>query len=297
MNEFNEHDIAMMSNWSELREAKDISLQKISQLTNIPEKKLHALEAHNFSLLGPETFALGYLRSYAKMVNEDPTIFVQVYRDALSSNTSVPEKHTQTLSAIRWLPPLIKNVNILHLSIAVIVIWIVSMMLFGGDSDSEVTSPVTERSAAPLVREKYEDSIIGSAEVSSEGGASKPVTAESESGLSATISDDIAGESALDGDEGADALQSESLPETFGSDEDLLVLAFSDDCWVEVRDASGSVLIAELQRKGDNQRVFGQAPFEVMLGNSRVVTLALNGEAVAFQPNSGKKTLRFTVRP
>lgn len=290
MKEYSEHEIAMMTNWSSLRESKDVTLQQIEQLTNIPEKKLASLEAHDFSVLGTETFATGYLKSYAKILGVDSAVFIQVYRDALNLNEPLSDSHTQSLSVVGPLSLLLKKLNILHLSIGVIVIWFATMVLMGSDDDAQsaVSSEQDKPEAISQPREEHEDTLVLAS--SDENASVSGVSDTAETGTSVSES----------ADEGSvDALDQEGAVEASGSgdaEEDLLVFSFSGECWLEIKDASGSVLIAELQQKGDNQRIFGQAPFEVMLGNSRVVTLALNGEVVAIESKQGKKTLRFTVR-
>lgn len=77
--------------------------------------------------------------------------------------------------------------------------------------------------------------------------------------------------------------------------EDLVVMSFTGDCWVSVKDATSKVLFAELQTKGDNLQLFGQAPFEVMLGDARAVHLLVNGRVVSTEPKGNKKTLKLVV--
>ncbi len=288
MKEYSEHEIAMMTNWSELRESKDVTLQQIAQLTNIPEKKLALMEAHDFSVLGTETFATGYLKSYAKMLGVDSAVFIQVYRDALNLNEPSPDTQTQSLSVVGPFAPLVKKLNLLHLSIGVIVIWFVTMVFMGSDDgEVSVSSEPGKRELSSQPREKYEDSIILVGSNLNVSGLAKVTGSQSEGSPEDLVQAGF-GEASTSIDSSAASLEA--------TEEDLLVFSFSGECWLEIKDASGSVLIAELQQKGDNQRIFGQAPFEVMLGNSRVVTLALNGEVIAIESKQGKKTLRLTVR-
>jgi len=79
--------------------------------------------------------------------------------------------------------------------------------------------------------------------------------------------------------------------------EDLLSMTFSADCWVKVSDANGTVVFAQLQRTGDNLQLFGEAPFNVLLGDARAADVLINGNPVAINPIPGDKTLRFTVQP
>lgn len=61
---------------------------------------------------------------------------------------------------------------------------------------------------------------------------------------------------------------------------DRLVLDFTTDCWVEIYDANGESLRLGVERAGDRLLLRGTAPFDVLVGFSRGVTITLNGEPV-----------------
>ena len=320
MTEFSDRDIALMPNWTELREAKGISLADIVQRTNIRESKLKAIESHDFAALGTETFALGYIRSYAKALGEDSDVFVQVYKDAVTSGFAVKDEGQKAESAggkgvdyehaPSALLMAVRKINVLYLSVGVIVVWILAMLILPGGEQGETNAPAGGESIqaeAPVTEQKDP----GSDQLSDN--ANLDVSAESQNSAPSPTDGEVLSEGALDGVEAAASEESGIEPQATAETEarvdddgrvnedvvaggdDILVFSFSDDCWLEISDASGRVLIAELQEKGDNQRVFGQAPFEVMLGNARVATLTLNGEVVSIEPRPGRKTLRFTV--
>ncbi len=324
MTEFSDRDIALMPSWTELREAKGISLADIAQRTNIRESKLKAIESHDFAALGTETFALGYIRLYAKALGEDSDVFVQVYKDAVVSGFPVKDEgqkaestggkgvdYENTPSALLIA---VRKINVLYLSVGVIVVWILAMIILPGGEQDETGASVGEPSMqadVPAIEQR--DTGSGQApdsanlDVSAEPQNSaprEPDTSSDGSVLSEGALDEIeAAASEESGVQPQAIVETETLVDDAGSvnedvvadGDDILVFSFSDDCWLEISDASGRVLIAELQEKGDNQRVFGQAPFEVMLGNARVATLTLNGEVVSIEPRPGRKTLRFTV--
>lgn len=66
----------------------------------------------------------------------------------------------------------------------------------------------------------------------------------------------------------------------FAQGEDHVLLRFSSDCWVEIRDAEGRGIVSDLGREGQTLEVFGQGPFRVLLGYARGVQLTYNGEPV-----------------
>ncbi|TGN41793.1 RodZ domain-containing protein [Marinobacter confluentis] len=60
-----------------------------------------------------------------------------------------------------------------------------------------------------------------------------------------------------------------------------LEMSFVADCWVQVTDASGARLVASLQRNGDQVRVSGRAPFNVVIGAVDAVDeVSFGGEPV-----------------
>lgn len=65
---------------AQLRESKGWTIEDVSARLKVSVPKLRALEAGDFSYMPDTTFALGVVRSYAKMLGADPAPFVQVLR-------------------------------------------------------------------------------------------------------------------------------------------------------------------------------------------------------------------------
>ncbi len=66
----------------ENREAKDITLEEIEQVSNISLTYLRALEAGQDHVLPASTFTVGFLRQYARCIGLDPEDVVLRYRTA-----------------------------------------------------------------------------------------------------------------------------------------------------------------------------------------------------------------------
>ncbi|MFK8019605.1 MAG: RodZ domain-containing protein [Pseudomonadales bacterium] len=62
--------------------------------------------------------------------------------------------------------------------------------------------------------------------------------------------------------------------------EDVLQFTFNGNCWIEVYDSHQNPIIMETKLEGELLRISGEAPFEVRVGNSRAVSLMLNGQPV-----------------
>ena len=91
-----------------------------------------------------------------------------------------------------------------------------------------------------------------------------------------------------------------SLPDVDGFSPlagDQLLLAFDEDSWVEVEDASGEIIHAELGASGEAHVVQGQAPFSIVIGYAPGVRVAFNGDPVALPPHTRQTVARLVVGP
>ena len=74
-----------------------------------------------------------------------------------------------------------------------------------------------------------------------------------------------------------------------------LQLSFAEEAWIEVKDASGAVLLAKLQAAGSSVDLQGQPPFQLMLGNAAVTEVRYRGDVVESDPLGNRRTRRLTV--
>jgi cytoskeleton protein RodZ len=59
-----------------------------------------------------------------------------------------------------------------------------------------------------------------------------------------------------------------------------LVLAFTQDCWVDIKDANGNRLAYGIMKAETVSTLSGPTPFSLLLGNSGGVQIKLNGQAI-----------------
>lgn len=72
-------------------------------------------------------------------------------------------------------------------------------------------------------------------------------------------------------------------------------MQFVADCWTQVTDGNGKVLLSALKRKGDNVDLSGKPPFAVRLGYARGVQMTYNGQAVDVAPFTSGETARLKL--
>ncbi|MBC9252041.1 Cro/Cl family transcriptional regulator [Pseudomonas alcaligenes] len=72
-------------------------------------------------------------------------------------------------------------------------------------------------------------------------------------------------------------------------------LMFSADCWAQVTDADGKLLLSALKRKGESLEVTGKAPLELRLGYARGAVVSFNGQQVDIAPFTHGETARLKL--
>lgn len=76
---------------------------------------------------------------------------------------------------------------------------------------------------------------------------------------------------------------------------DHLVMHFSEDCWVEVRDASRKILLADMRRAGDTEIVQGEPPYKVVLGRHYAVAVRFRGRPIPVVPDEGSRSAQLVI--
>lgn len=127
---------------AQLREEKGWSVDDVSARLKVAPNKMRALEAGDISHLPGTTFALGVIRSYAKMLGTDPEPFAQALRrvkGATEPDLSLPASRGADLPRGRVSVPLGSTSKHHHswwwgVAAAVIVVIALAMWHQGGDS-------------------------------------------------------------------------------------------------------------------------------------------------------------------
>jgi cytoskeleton protein RodZ len=105
------------------REALNISLQEISQVTRIRRSILEDIENNRYDLLPPKVFAQGFIKSYASYLGLDESEVIKRYSDLVEG----PETDGKAVDARASSPParfsFIMPVAVIGLLLAAAVLW------------------------------------------------------------------------------------------------------------------------------------------------------------------------------
>lgn len=293
-----------------LREQAGLSLDTIATATRIPLAKLRALEEDAYDLMGTETFAIAYFRKYSKYLGVDSDPFVEQFKRLTGSTTPAswgpgPDTAANAVD-VESKSSLIAGFRAWHVVVAVVVAWLLAVVVLKQDrNESEVSGVPQQASEQPVIsnpKNTVEPAAVTNStrtEAVTPAGLPQEHRAANVVGDVQTAVTEAAEEETFDDSmESLDTRNEQIIVSgTTASGADVLLMSFSDECWVKVWDAKGEVIFAHLQNSGDNLRLSGEAPFSVMLGNARAVDLLVNDRPVSTEPQAGRRTLRLNVGP
>ena len=300
---------------SQTRRARGLGIEDVAVKLRVTTENVIALESDNYSSIGGAVFVAGYLRNYAKLLKLDDDAIVAQYREkhsdaALAKSRTIerPELSLQKRHRVQstWM------------LLAVIVgvtagFW----LLWGGDEARQAVKPekievetvsgstvVQSLAPAPLSQSAIENladqevplSMIDATDSVEDSSQSEtsidnlavPIIAPIDVPVTAIP---IVAEPAVDViDESIDQFIDQSVlsPNT-------MTLAFSADCWLEIRDASGKLLVSRIEKAGNSIDVVGQPPFKLHIGVASAVSINYMNQAVEVVPQNGRKTAKLTV--
>ncbi|KVZ04935.1 helix-turn-helix domain-containing protein [Burkholderia stagnalis] len=295
---------------AQLREAKGWSVDDVSARLKVAPQKLRALEAGDISHLPGVTFALGVVRSYAKMLGVDPEPFAQALRrerGVPEVDLSMPASSGTDLPRGRVSIPLGGSSRhrpwLWGAAAAVVAMIAAAMWHTGGESSnwlarfkaggaqgaSAVQAPVaasavgeasaagasavavTEASAPASAAVAAAPQVVASAAPAASTAPAAPVEAAPASQPAAVVPAASAPVAA--------AAQPASVVVAAG--QSMVELKVKQDCWFSVRDKNGKELFSALVRAGDTKQVAGDGPLKVTIGNKAGLdAIAFDGKPV-----------------
>lgn len=284
------------------REAAGLTVAYVADQLRLTENYILWLESDQYEKLPSEPFVLGYFRGYARILGQSSDQLIEGYRSYRQQLQSTVEQVTAPTR--KATPEVVEeavatddgsnNSKYFVAAGVLVAIWVLVSVFSGGEEKPAVSAPV-ETTAETQTIAAAEAQSFESQPVEFQSVESQPTEAveqmadESVQQSQAAVEDAVVIESA----EAESVAPSVTPVASNGLDQ--LVMDFSDECWLEVTDANGDVVAADLYQAGDTANLQGVAPFSVMLGNVRAVAVRLNGDVVETKPRGFRKTLRTVI--
>jgi cytoskeleton protein RodZ len=266
------------------RQAQNLSLTDVANRLKLSVHQIEALEQGAYDRLPGAVFVRGFTRNYARLLKLDPEEMVRAVdahlprvadRNASAGETNRP---MPAKNSSRW--PLVAGIAaVVFLGAALVdVLWPEtppSSVAVAPKSAPESQEAITQSTAAASPAPVADTSAV--APVAPESAAAVPAVsaaAPATPPAAAVIAD----------------YQPTSTPE--GT---VLRLAFDQQSWVQVRDASGKVVLESLFPPGSSREVTARPPLTLIVGNAPGVRLTYAGRAIDLAPHTRVTVARLTL--
>lgn len=310
------------------RESNGWSLSEVALKLNLTVTSLSNLEAGAFDKLPGHTFARGYIRAYAKLLGMDQAVLVQQFDQSTGTDSHGSSVHSlgRIEEPVRVSHTILRIVSLLLL-IAVIgggFVWwqdqtslrtkdIIGLSpehveVEGADGTTQI-HPLDEpedqavaqgqaESATPLALPQVETTSEAPAKAEATAPAVAP-TASTPVAPTHNVAPVVAVPAAPAPAVPAPVVTAPTAPAPVTTapvaGQGQVQLKFTADCWTQVTDGAGKVLLSGLKRKGDSVSVSGKPPFTVRLGFARGAQISYNGQAVDVAPFTSGETARLKL--
>ena len=265
------------------REAASYSIAYVSGQTHLPEEVIVALENNQFEELAGEVFVRGYIRSYARLLEID----AQPLIDACGfSDSSAPKTATQRVAVRKKLKssgvdPIVmwSSVTVITLLVGLLATWWINQDQEDPVQLAAVVEQVDPVQISEQRDEQSKNEHDSQHQVNLGGLDPKHVSVvQNEMPDIADSEQLVEGESELE--ENVDnQVEIIEAPLSGGNiDKVRITVKFTEESWTEIFDARKRRLLHGLIKPGATRVIFGQAPFNVFLGNSPGVQFEINGK-------------------
>ena len=301
-----------------LREERGLSHHRVAEALHMTAHYVKSLESDQYEKLPGKTFVKGYFKAYARLLDADVDAVMQCYEQYVSAVEKTQENEAGEIRArkvydqnIRWM-----------ICAAVIILLVISISWWmsrdGGEEVTTLDNTTQPMAQAEQVTEpvtENQEIIEGTVKVGSEEAvfameSAQPVTAEV---LNANLEEKEmkATSSAVDAESNPDQeifealVQEEGTTQTLeavvevqGEGDDFLEIHFSGASWIEVDDGDNMRLYYNMLDNGDGLRVWGKAPFNVLIGDAGQVHMTFNSEQVdVLSRIRGDNSARILLEP
>ncbi len=285
------------------RERLGLDVNRVSATLHLRPEIVQALEDDRQDRLPPATFVRGYLRAYAELLKL-PLPEVMAAYESLHPQPALQPLPTREVVAEGGSG---KRAALLGVSILAVILLIAWWLNRPVSSLPEDAQPVqtTQQEPPPAVSSRpvspapaQESPAQPAAAPSASTAAKTPESAATASPMASQVRPAQAMPPAA-----ASAPSSPSIASSAPASEPAspstaapaagttttLQLSFREDCWVQIKDARGQILLRSLMRAGSTREVQGVAPLQVRLGNAPAVSLQVDGQPYPLQAQIGNR--------
>lgn len=262
------------------REQHQWSIDDVSGQLRFSPRQVMALESDDFAALPEAMITRGFIRNYARLLEIDAEPLLQAYRSHTTPEPyaiSIPSANILISTNIRrpWKMYFIVSLVIVLL-LGLWVLYVDYLPKLKQQPFSSIFSPTTGAANAPAPLNQAQPTVVPLPERTNTTPMQQtvpPAVAATETPIAAQQGNTVAAASVVP----------------------TIKLAFSEESWVSVTDASNKELLNTIKQAGTEETVKGQPPFRIIIGNSAGVQLTYNDEPVDLGPHTKLNVARITL--
>lgn len=296
------------------RENRNLGQEDIAKELKLDLRFVKALEEGRFNELPQPVYTAGYVRAYSKLVGLLPDEIVSEYsayqKASVKTNTKSDQEKEPIPSHYRAvqtdLPKSFsighsqsddkRKLNLLVSILAIVVVFAIIWHLSNKSTDEPLLDSMIQGGA--------QEGVTSGSESSDAEGDKKvidlqlPKPAPNAGGEeSAGEKEQIQSEQKVELNQQIDTEDKKIAGELAQNAENLTELSihYSENSWVDIRDATGKAIIRKLGIAGRSNTVSGIAPFEVLLGYSPGVSIEYDGKPYDLSDYNDQRVARFVL--
>ena len=269
-----------------------LSIDHIGNQLNLDPKLIESLEKNDYEKFDIETYLKGYLRAYAKILDLDSDMVINLYKE--SNPKKIPEIRPDVKPKYQRNIPdrsvkLFSYIIGITIALSILVWYQKNILVQPSEENLMITNiKIHENTNINGVDVTYKiinhtnswQWPINKVEKNYESNSDELELVESEK-----TQDKIKNI----------ADTNEVSAYNIQQSNDTLVLNLTDDSWIEIYDKEGSRLFLDLARGGKNYIINGNSPFDILLGAANNVSIEFNGSSVDIEPYIKFGIARFTL--
>lgn len=259
------------------REAQGLSISEVAHALKLNPRQIEALEAGRFDLLPGFAFTRGFLRNYARLLKIDPAPFLaqleppEADADVELAPSSNAQGEMPEIGRGRFRRSVIPGILAALALLGVVVAGWYYDTLRSKPTEELAASLPAPVEAAPQSEPAPSGETVTAVPVGPVVATPAEVAVAPQAAPAAPVvaaqAAAVAAPAAVEAAKPADGV-------------DRLVFDFSQDAWVEIKDAGGKIIFSRLGKAGSREQVEARAPFSLVVGNARYVKLERNGTPV-----------------
>ncbi|AUB80822.1 RodZ domain-containing protein [Candidatus Thiodictyon syntrophicum] len=296
------------------RQSRGIEIERIAAQLHLRVATVEALEQDRYQDLPGPVFVTGYLRNYARLLGLDAEPLIAAFRTAHPDPEPVGLRVSplprQEIGSSHILVRLI-SLALLAAVVTMLALWwqnraeLLSSLTPGDASGLALTTPAN---TPPPLDQTSAPATQGAAAA----GPALPLPAATGAGPEPERSAALAlppappatqaqGPAVATPDAPPDATRTGATAEpaagTPNGPPGEVAMSFSAATWINVRDATGALILKGQMRKGDTRVLAGSPPYAVVIGNAAALGVTVDGRPVDLAGRARGKDARFKFDP